>query len=77
MKLNRTGNSSTEITLDNGTVILFSYDTAVAAFVPADKRYYRTNRFYSRTTSKHLNQFLCSSYGTIEVDPSYFDTLLP
>lgn len=38
----------------NGTVILFSYSTRVAAKLP-DGSYVRTSQKYSKTTSEHLN----------------------
>jgi hypothetical protein len=65
MKLNNLGSNKTEISFDNGTVIFFSYNTPVAAFVPG-RGYLKTTKRYSVTTSKHVNQW-CSEYrGTIE-----------
>jgi hypothetical protein len=67
MKLNNLGSNKTEISFDNGTVIFFSYNTPVAAFVPG-RGYLKTTQRYSVTTSKHVNQW-CNEYrGTITPD---------
>lgn len=57
MKLKPLGSNNTTIELVDGTVILFSYETPVAAFVPG-QGYYRTEQHFSRTTSKHITQWL-------------------
>lgn len=55
IKLNPIGSNQTEIQKANGVTVLFSYSTPVAAFVPG-KGALVTNKHYSRTTSKHVNQ---------------------
>ena len=57
MKLNNLGNNKTEIVFNCGTVVFFSYNTPVAAMLPSG-RYVRTNKKWSVTTSKHINQWL-------------------
>lgn len=52
--------SSTEITLKNGTSVLFSYRTPVAAVVPG-RGWLKTKQFYSTTTSKHINRWLADN----------------
>jgi hypothetical protein len=58
--------------------IFFSYETPVAVltFGPGSLgKYFRTDRFYSRTTSKHINHFLDGA--TAEVCPqSFIDSFL-
>ncbi len=56
MNIKQIGNNQTELHLNNGTVILFSYQTPVAAST-ADG-WLRTAQHYSRTTTKHINQWL-------------------
>jgi len=56
MELNPIGPNQTELRFDNGTVILFSYKTPVAANV--DGVFYRTTTKHSVTTSRHINQWL-------------------
>jgi len=46
----------TELTLKNGTSILFSYKTPVAG--RDDKGSFRTDKKFSVTTSKHINKYL-------------------
>ena len=58
MKLNPIRQNVTEITTNDGTVILFSYHTAVAACLGNGGGFIRTNRKWSKTTSKHISQWL-------------------
>ena len=41
----------------NGNEILFSYQTPVAAFV-SGRGYVRTAKYFSKTTSKHINHWV-------------------
>ena len=57
MKLTRQGNTNA-IEVDKGDrVVLFSYSTAVAVGVQGEG-YYKTDQFYSVTTSRHINKWL-------------------
>ena len=55
MKLNPVGSNQTEIERENGTVVLYSYRTPVAAFVPGKGGLCTTTK-YSTTTSRHINK---------------------
>ena len=57
MKLNTLGNNKTLITMDNGDEYFFSYSTCVAGF-DVETGYWKVDKFYSRTTSKHVNSYL-------------------
>ena len=57
MKLRRIGANQTVIKYNNGSEVFFSYDTPVAARLQ-DYEYLRTEDFYSKTTSKHINKWL-------------------
>lgn len=57
MNLKQLKANQTELHLDNGTVIFFSYNTPVAAQL-AEGGFVRTNKKWSVTTSKHINQWL-------------------
>ena len=57
MKLRRIGTNQTVIKYNNGSEVFFSYDTPVAAKT-ADWEYLRTEDFYSKTTSRHINKWL-------------------
>lgn len=57
MKLKKLGNNVTLIKHDDCEV-LFSYETPVAALRYSDHEYLKTDRFWSVTTSRHINQWL-------------------
>ena len=59
MKLNNFASNQTQINLNDGTVILFSYKTPVAAYVPG-QGYIQTSKKWSKTTSKHISSWLRS-----------------
>jgi hypothetical protein len=71
MKLRNIGSNQTLLFTSDDTVILFSYDTPVAACI--DGRYVRTNKHYSNTTTRHINSFVrdCDI-----VDQSFIDNLI-
>ena len=54
MKLKPIGSNQTEVERDGGVMILYSYETPVAAFVPG-RGALCTSRGYSPTTSRHVN----------------------
>jgi hypothetical protein len=62
MKVTQVTVTSTQISLADGTEVLFSYSTPVAALVPG-KGWIRTEQFYSVTTSKHINRWLAENCG--------------
>ena len=53
MKLKQIGSNQTEIEQANGVIVLYSYSTPVAAFVPGKGGLCTTTK-YSATTSKHI-----------------------
>ena len=72
MKLNNLGNNKAEITSSNGNVVFFSYNTPVAACM--DGKFYRTEKSWSVTTSKHITQWLDGAKAEIRPQ-SFFDAL--
>lgn len=58
---------------DNFT-ILYSYNTPVACYEYETRKRYRTNKFWSNTTSKHINQWL-QGKDAVLVDQSFFTNL--
>ena len=56
MILRQLGSNQTELSLNNGTSLFFSYETPVAGFSP-DLGWFKTSTYYSRTTSKHITQY--------------------
>ena len=75
MKLTPIASNQTQLELKNGTIILFSYKTPVAAHIPG-QGYVRTNQKWSVTTSKHINKWLRGVIGVASVDQSYLDNLI-
>ena len=57
MKLERLGNSKSLITLASGSQVFFSYNTPVIV-QHSSGRLFQTMEHYSKTTSKHITQFL-------------------
>ena len=57
MKLQPIASNQTQLTLACGTRIFFSYQTPVAAYV-IGQGFMRTEQYYSKTTSKHINAWL-------------------
>ena len=74
MQLKRLGSNQTEVSLNNGTKVFFSYDTPVAAQLP-DYEYVRTATKWSVTTSKHINKWLEGVIAT-EVSQDILDNLV-
>jgi hypothetical protein len=62
MRLKQVTTTSTQVSLADGTEVLFSYETPVAALVPG-KGWMRTEVKYSVTTSKHINRWLADNCG--------------
>ena len=57
MILRQLGSNQTELSLNNGNSIFFSYETPVAGY-DRNTGYFRTETYYSVTTSRHINQYL-------------------
>ena len=57
MKLTPIAANQNEVEFTNGTQVFFSYKTPVAAYCPS-KGYIRTAKFWSVTTSRHINKWL-------------------
>ena len=57
MKIKRLGANKTILALPSGSEAFFSYDTPVA-FQMHSGEIFKTEKYYSRTTSKHIAQYL-------------------
>ena len=73
MKLNPVGSNMNEVVVD-GKSILFSYKTPVAGW--DDQGAFRTDEFFSVTTSKHINKYLGGKDVGKKVPQSYIDALV-
>jgi len=72
LKLDKIGNNQTQITLPNGNIVLFSYNTPVAYYEYATCKYFKTDKKWSVTTSKHINKWL-TGFTATEVDQDLLD----
>ena len=57
MKLTPIAANQNEVEFTNGTQVFFSYKTPVAAYCPL-RGYIRTEKFWSSTTTRHINKWL-------------------
>ena len=73
MKIKRLGASKTLLALPSGSEIFYSYDTPVAAQVSGEL--FRTKEYYSRTTSKHISQYL-NGRNAEEVEQSFINQIV-
>ena len=74
MKLTPIAANQTEVSINDGTQIFFSYRTPVAAYLP-EKGYVRTEKFWSVTTSRHINKWLNGVNEVTEIDQTILDNL--
>jgi len=70
MKLTPIQSNMTELTLNNGTQVLFSYQTPVACWI--DGQFYKTEKKWSNTTTRHINKW---AHCAVTKPQSYFDEL--
>jgi hypothetical protein len=77
MKLKQVGSNQTKIVLKDGSEVFFSYETPVAAYLHAEPHgaFYKTDCRWSRTTTRHINQWL-QGVPAEEKPQSFFDDLL-
>ena len=74
MRITKPGPNTTELDLNDGTSVFFSYKTPVAAYV-LGRGFVKTSTKYSVTTSKHVNQWL-DGRNHETVDQSELDALV-
>lgn len=73
MKLNPVKENVTELHVNDRLTVLFSYKTPVAAWV-SGLGYVRTDKFWSVTTSRHINQWIGGSPAELRPQ-AYLETL--
>ena len=70
MKLRPVGSNQTELTI-NGITILFSYTTPVAILGLGGN--YKTEKWYSQTTTRHINSFFKGLEKPKEISQNVID----
>ena len=73
MQLRPIASNMTQLDLNNGYQVLFSYQTPVACL--SDNGYYRTSKKWSVTTSRHINKWLGGVLAK-EQPQQYFDEIV-
>lgn len=71
MKLKKLGANQTEVLLSDGTRVLFSYETPVAA-ITHNGVYIQTSKKWSRTTSKHISQWWKANPLYLSINYKYY-----
>ena len=71
MNLNTIQNNMAQLTLKDGTQVLFSYQTPVASWT--DGQFYKTDKKWSNTTTRHINKW---AHCAVNKPQEYFDNLI-
>ena len=66
MKLKPIGSNQTQLTMGD-VEVLFSYETPVAAYLP-ERGYLKTSKWWSKTTTRHINKWCDCYVGEIPQD---------
>jgi hypothetical protein len=74
MVLHNLGNNKTEIETER-FIVFFSYNTPVACNDKQERKFFRTLKKWSVTTSKHVNQWLNGANAESK-EQSFFDSLV-
>jgi hypothetical protein len=72
MIVQQIGSNQTEVQLADGTCVLVSYTTPVAALVPG-KGWIRTSHKWSAATTKHINAWLRKHCGSTVQEVSQWE----
>jgi hypothetical protein len=71
MNLKPIASNKTELTLGDGTQVLFSYETPVACWINGE--FFKTSKKWSNTTSRHINSWV---HLATEKPQEFFDNLV-
>ena len=74
MRIKPIASNQTELHDNSGTIVLFSYETPVAAILPSG-RVVRTATKYSVTTTKHINKWLQAMGNVDTVEQAFINNL--
>ena len=71
MRIKPIASNMTELVLNDGTQVLFSYETPVACW--KDGQFYKTSHKWSNTTTRHINKW---SHCAVSMPQDYFNNLV-
>jgi hypothetical protein len=74
MKLSIKGANQTEVTTARGNRVFYSYETPVAAITEQGE--FRSEEFFSVTTSKHINKYLGGKDVGTKVSQKFLEGLV-
>ena len=74
MNLTPIAANQTVLSFTNGAEVFFSYKTPVAAYCPL-RGYIKTAKYWSTTTSRHINKWLKGVNEVTEIDQTVLDNL--
>jgi hypothetical protein len=78
MRIKPIASNMTELLLNDGSRVLFSYETTVAHYKPSEYLR-RTSKKWSVTTSKHIGKWDIAKWSDLpysEMPQEYFDNLV-
>ena len=75
MKLTSIAANRTVLSYPNGSEVFFSYSTPVAGYSPSNG-YFKTDQWYSSTTTRHINKWLEGITEVTEVPQEYITELV-
>ena len=78
MRIKPIASNMTELVLNDGTQVLFSYQTPVACigyYDNGDCFVFKTEKKWSSTTSRHINKYLSHKWAK-PMPQEYFDNLV-
>ena len=70
MQLKQIGSNMSELVLEDNLAVLFSYETPVAGWDQDGA--FKTEQFYSKTTSKHINKYFNEFDPPARIVPQYY-----
>ena len=71
MRIKPIASNMTELLLNDGTQVLFSYETPVASW--KDGQFYKTSHKWSNTTTRHINKW---AHCAVSMPQDYFNNLV-
>lgn len=74
MKLKQIASNMTLLITNHGYEIMYSYETPVAGYSPVIG-YFKSRKFYSNTTSKHVVKYLDGIENVILLDPETIEMM--
>lgn len=75
MRLNPLRTNMTELELNNGEIILFSYQTPVAVKFLKSGESYKTSKWWSKTTTRHISEWF-NDPNIILKPQEFFDEII-